>query len=214
MKLPKIFRRKKALRLPKSGGNSLRQAYFGASLVSVGRFTYGTRHLNLKEWGEGASLTIGSFCSLASNITILLGGNHRMDWATTYPFGVIHLNELYPRMSGTAAATNGNVTIGHDVWIGMNATIMSGVTIGNGAVIAAGSLVSKDVGRYEVWGGNPARLLKHRFPLEIMEALDALQWWNRDLETVRKIVPLLIDVPTPERLGEIRDILEGEDLSL
>lgn len=96
----------------------------------------------------------------------------------------------------------------------MNATIMSGVTIGNGAVIAAGSLVSKNVGRYEVWGGNHARLLEHRFPLEIMEALDALQWWDRDLETVRKIVPLLIDVPTPERLGEIRDILEGEDLSL
>lgn len=96
----------------------------------------------------------------------------------------------------------------------MNATIMSGVTIGNGAVIAAGSLVSKNVGRYEVWGGNHARLLEHRFPLEIMEALDALQWWDRDLETVRKIVPLLIVVPTPERLGEIRDILEGEDLSL
>ena len=69
----------------------------------------------------------------------------------------------------------------------MNATIMSGVTIGNGAVIAAGSLVSKNVGRYEVWGGNPARLLKHRFPLEIMEALDALQWWDRDLETVRNL---------------------------
>jgi hypothetical protein len=47
-----------------------------------------------------------------------------------------------------------------------------------------------------------------------MEALDALQGWDRDLETVRKIVPLLIVVPTPERLGEIRDILEGEDLSL
>ena len=211
MKLPKIFRRKKALRLPKAGVAGLRQTYFGASLVSVGRFTYGTRHLILKEWGEGASLSIGSFCSLASDITILLGGNHRMDWATTYPFGVIHVKELYPHApTSAAAATNGNVTIGHDVWIGMNATIMSGVTIGNGAVIAAGSLVSKDVGRYEVWGGNPARLLKLRFPEDIIQPLDQLQWWDRDLETVRKIVPLLMDVPTKARLEEIKQILDGE----
>ena len=70
--------------------------------------------------------------------------------------------------------------------------------------------MSKDVGRYEVWGGNPARLLKHRFPAEIIEPLDQLQWWDRDLETVRKIVPLLMDVPTLARLDDIREILEAE----
>ncbi|WP_298805645.1 CatB-related O-acetyltransferase [uncultured Lentibacter sp.] len=208
MKLPKIFRRKKALRLPKTGVAGLRETFFGASPVSVGRFTYGTGNLILKEWGEGTSLTIGSFCSLASDITILLGGNHRLDWATTYPFGLKYVNELLPRAQNTAAATKGDVSIGHDVWIGMNVTIMSGVTIGNGAVIAAGSVVSKDVGRYEVWGGNPARLLKLRFSEAIIEQLDDLRWWDRDLETVRKIAPLLLEAPTEARLAEIRRMLE------
>ena len=43
----------------------------------------------VKSWGEGATLKIGKFCSIASNVTILLGGNHRIDWVSTYPFAAI-----------------------------------------------------------------------------------------------------------------------------
>ncbi|WP_425375394.1 DapH/DapD/GlmU-related protein [Rhizobium deserti] len=41
--------------------------------------------------------------------------------------------------------SKGPIIVGHDVWIGRRAMIMSGVTIGNGAVVAAGAVVTKDV---------------------------------------------------------------------
>ena len=116
MKLSKIFLRKKALRLSKDAAQATREATFGASKVTVGRFTYGTKNLTLREWGEGASLKIGSFCSLASDITVVLGGNHRIDWATTFPFGS-HKVKGHP-------ATNGDIVIGHDVWISLDVTLM------------------------------------------------------------------------------------------
>ena len=58
---------------------------------------------------------------------------------------------------------NSKVIINDDVWIGVNATILSGVEIGRGAIISAGSLVTGDVKPYEVVGGNPAKKISFRF---------------------------------------------------
>lgn len=71
-----------------------RTAILGNSAISVGRFTYGIENLQIRQWGEGAGLKIGSFCSLADNITVFLGGNHRTDWITTYPFGHVFPDDL------------------------------------------------------------------------------------------------------------------------
>ena len=49
------------------------------------------------------------------------------------------------------------ITIGNDVWIASNVTILKGVTIADGAVIAANSVVNKDIGPSEIWGGSPAK---------------------------------------------------------
>ncbi len=54
--------------------------------------------------------------------------------------------------------------IGDDVWIGYGSIIMSGVKIGDGSIIAAGSVVTKDVEAYSIYGGNPAKKIKDRFP--------------------------------------------------
>lgn len=54
------------------------------------------------------------------------------------------------------------VQIGDDVFIGSNCYIGPGVTIGNGAIVAQHSLVTRDVGAYEVWDGRPARKMAHR----------------------------------------------------
>lgn len=54
------------------------------------------------------------------------------------------------------------VRIGDDVWIGANSTITAGVTIHEGAIIAANSVVTKDVGPFEIVGGVPAKFIKHR----------------------------------------------------
>ncbi len=53
-----------------------------------------------------------------------------------------------------------------DVWVGFGAIILSGVTIGKGSIIAAGSVVTKDVEPYCIYGGSPAKKIKNRFNTE------------------------------------------------
>jgi virginiamycin A acetyltransferase len=81
-------------------------------------------------------------------------------------------------------ATKGDVVIGNDVWIGHGATIMSGVTIGDGAVIAAKAVISKNVGAYEIWGGNPAKLIKTRFSEDVISDLLERKWWDNNIEDI------------------------------
>lgn len=182
----------------------------GASQVTVGRFTYGVEPRNIRQWGEGAGLTIGSFCSVARGVRFVLGGNHRADWITTFPFGHIHRKALGGTDVTGHPATKGDVTIGHDVWIGEDVTILSGVTIGNGAVLAANSTVAKDVGDYEIWGGNPAKFLKHRFDTDTIERLCRLQWWDLEIEVIKRLIPDLSAAPTPEQLDRIeRQVAES-----
>jgi acetyltransferase-like isoleucine patch superfamily enzyme len=145
-----------------------------------GKYTYGREHIKVYAWGEGAKLKIGSFCSIASNCNIYLGGNHRTDWVTTYPFGHIH-KPIFNKFNGTGhPRTNGDVIIGNDVWIGNNVTIMSGIIVGDGAVIAANSHVVKNVDPYSIVGGNPAKTIKYRFGGEQIKKLLTIQWWSWD----------------------------------
>jgi acetyltransferase-like isoleucine patch superfamily enzyme len=177
-----------------------RAGFVGRSPIRVGRFTYGFENISIKEWGEGAALTIGSFCSIASSITIFLGGNHRLDWITTFPFGHIFQEELAGADIQGHPATKGDVIIGNDVWIGHGTTIMSGVSIGSGAVIAANSNVVKDVMPYQIVGGNPAKVIKNRFCDEITELLLALEWWSFPVEVIKQINKDLSAEPTIDAL--------------
>lgn len=149
----------------------------------IGEYTYGCPKVIFEN--EEANLTIGKFCSISVGVEIFLGGNHRIDWVTTYPFN--SLPDYFPEGKNIKGhpATKGNVVIGNDVWIGKNATIMSGVTIGDGAVIAAHSVVVKDIGDYEVWGGNPARYIKKRFDQSKIDQLKADQWWHWDIDKIK-----------------------------
>jgi chloramphenicol O-acetyltransferase type B len=54
--------------------------------------------------------------------------------------------------------------IGNDVWVGYGSVIMQGVIIYDGAIIAAGSIVTKHVEAYSIYGGNPAKKIANRFP--------------------------------------------------
>lgn len=160
-------------------------------IKGVGRYTYGHGNIQIHYWGEDTWLDIGSFCSIAGNIQVFLGGNHRTDWASTYPFGHIHHN-IFPTFNGVGhPATNGDVTIGNDVWIGSNVTIMSGITIGDGAVVGAGSLVTKDIPPYTIVGGNPAKIIKQRFNQTIIDKLLQYKWWDLEISTIDSLSPLL-----------------------
>ncbi len=80
------------------------------------------------------------------------------------------------------------VTIGHDVWIGHGAIILPGTTVGNGAVVAAGSVVTKDVASYSIGAGNPAKVVRERFPKSIWTELEAIGWWDLDHDTLKERV--------------------------
>jgi len=154
--------------------------------IEFGSFTYGNP--TLLSWGENTKLKIGKFCSIANNVTIFLGGEHRNDWVSTYPFNSLLKN--YKHIQGHPKS-KGNVTIGNDVWIGNEVVILSGVKIGDGAVIGACSLISKDVEPYSVVGGNPGQLIKYRFKKEIIDELLDIKWWDLELEEIAEIIPLL-----------------------
>jgi acetyltransferase-like isoleucine patch superfamily enzyme len=169
--------------------------------MNVGRHTYGVKH-GLIVFKDAAELTIGSFCSFAPQFRIFLGGNHRIDWVTTFPFG--HRDPFNDGGEGHPT-TNGDVTIGNDVWVGAYASIMSGVTIGDGAVIAANAHVVKDVEPYEIVGGNPARHIRFRFEPDVINVLQRLKWWELPDEEIHKIIPILTAKPDIKKLWELHD---------
>jgi virginiamycin A acetyltransferase len=158
------------------------------SRFDIGPWTYG-RPLVLSARGETATLRIGSFCSIADEVTIMLGGNHRVDWVTTYPFNV-----LFPeaaRFEGHPVS-KGDVVVGHDVWIGTGALILSGVTLGNGAVVGARSVVTRPVPAYAVAAGNPARVIRLRFSEDQIRRLEHIAWWDWPIEKVQAAWPWLL----------------------
>ena len=171
--------------------------------MKIGKHTYGHNNISVLTWGEGSKLEIGSFCSIASNIKVYLGGNHRVDWITTYPFG--HINQgLFNKFNGKGhPKTNGDVIIGNDVWIGSDVTIMSGVKIGDGSVLANNSHVVKDVEPYSIVGGNPAKLIKYRFEKNIIEKLLEIKWWDLSDKEINELSPLLCS-------ENIQDFLNSE----
>jgi len=160
---------------------------------TIGKNTYGHQHIKLRHWGEPTKLVVGNFCSIAFDVTIYLGGNHRMDWVTTFPFPNNPVLENNNIERSTTVGTKGDVVIGNDVWIGDNVTIMSGITIGDGACIACNSHIVKDVEPYSLVGGNPAKLIKYRFTEEQIKKLLEIKWWFWEDEKINKYVPLLLN---------------------
>lgn len=162
------------------------QVRYNRPNISVGAYTYGVPILRIFEPDE--KISIGKFCSIADNVQIFSGGNHRPDWVTTYPFNKIisefNIIEGHP-------ATKGPVIIGNDVWLGSACKIMSGVTIGDGAVVAANALVTKDVPAYAIVGGVPAKVIDYRFNEEIRKKLLEIKWWDWEDKDIFHAVPLL-----------------------
>mgnify|MGYP001063714453 CR=1 FL=1 len=170
-----------------------------------GKYTYGIPKIIWEN--KDAKLSIGKFCSIAGNCNIYLGGNHRTDWVTTYPFG--HINKkIFNNFDGKGhPSTKGNVVIGNDVWIGDNVTIMSGVNIGDGVVIANNSHVVKSAAPYSIIGGNPAKIIKYRFTKEQIDKLLIIKWWDLDEEKINSITPLLCNNNIDEFINCVNKII-------
>jgi acetyltransferase-like isoleucine patch superfamily enzyme len=146
----------------------------------IGDFTYGIPKVID---GSGKNiLRIGKFCSFGSDVSLMLAANHRIDWITAYPLGLIKGIESEKDF----VFGKGDIIIGNDVWIGNNVIIMSGVNVGSGAVLGAGSIVTKNVEPYEIVAGNPAHHIRFRFSPDKIKALLEMAWWDWDIEKIRQ----------------------------
>lgn len=156
-------------------------------VFAIGPHTYGN---NVRVFRDAMhhTLTIGDYCSLGEGTTFWVGGGHRTEWVTTYPF-----NTLYREFSHIEGhpVSRGDVVVGSDVWTGFESLIMSGVTIGHGAVIGTRSVVTKDVEPYTIVAGSPAKVIRKRFDDATIARLLEIAWWDWDEESVFAAVPLL-----------------------
>lgn len=136
-------------------------------------------------------LIIGKFCQIASGVEFVMNGaNHQMNAATTYPFYTLEgWEQNAPSLNDLPI--KGDTVIGNDVWIGQNATILPGVHIGDGAIIGASSVVGSDIEPYTIVVGNPARVIRKRFDDELIDIMEKLKWWDRSIEEINSLIPIL-----------------------
>ena len=164
--------------------------------IIVGDFTYiadsefeshVTHHY---EWNDD-KLIIGKFCQIAAGVEFVMNGaNHQMNAVSTFPFYTLEGWNMNPPMPFDLPL-KGDTVIGNDVWIGQNAVILPGVHIGDGAIIGANSIVGSDVAPYTIMVGNPARILRKRFDDELIDLLLKLKWWDRSIEEIDSLIPIL-----------------------
>ena len=156
----------------------------------IGNHTYGINNLDIHTYkGSESKIIIGKYCSLSKNITVITGGNHPLEWISTYPFRANW--DMSGKYEDGMPYSNGDIIIGNDVWIGTGATILSGITIGHGAVIAAGSIIVKDVPPYSIFGGSPAKIIRFRFSEIQIEKLLKIKWWDWNDHKVKNNVRFL-----------------------
>ena len=145
---------------------------------SIGDYSYVNNNSKIR------NTKIGKFCSIGANVQIILG-RHPIDFVSTHP-AFYSNDKLFKTFSDSNYINEyEDVTIGNDVWIGEGVLIPSGITIGNGAIIAARAVVTKDVEKYSIVGGVPAKHIKYRFDKDTVEQINASEWWNRKDEDLK-----------------------------
>ena len=164
--------------------------------IVIGDFTYiadsefESHVTHLYEW-NGDKLIIGKFCQIAAGVEFVMNGaNHQMNAVTTFPFYTLEGWSMDPPAPADLPL-KGETGSGNDVWIGQNAVILPGVHIGDGAIIGANSVVGSDIAPYTVVAGNPAKPLRKRFDNELIGLLLEFRWWNRSIEEIDALIPLL-----------------------
>jgi virginiamycin A acetyltransferase len=158
--------------------------------MEIGEFSYFTHAGKLEDTAQilapylGRScrerLVIGKFVQIArGSYFITSSANHPMTGFSTYPFRIFK-----PETFGYKDLPVKDTIVGQDVWIGHDAAIMPGVQIGAGAIVAAASVVARDVPPYAVVGGNPAGIIRMRYPDEVVEELLSIAWWDWPIDRI------------------------------
>lgn len=181
--------------------------------IIVGDFTYISdsdfeNHVTHLYDFNGDKLIIGKFCQIAAGVEFIMNGaNHQMNAVSTFPFYIFEGWDMeLPSLRDLPI--KGDTIIGNDVWIGQNATILPGVQIGDGAIIGANSVVGSNVAPYTIVVGNPARMVKKRFDEELIVLLLRLKWWDKSIDTINSLIPILTNSNLDFVKGEIRKLVE------
>ena len=157
----------------------------------------------------GDKLIIGKFCAIARGVEFVMNGaNHMLDCLSTYPFEIIDEFKGLARPFANRG-NRGDTVIGNDVWIGQNATILPGVHIGDGAIVGANAVVSKDVPAYAVVVGNPAVVKKYRFDEETIKLLLELKWWDKPVEEIKRIIPIISSKDIKDYKQVLRELMNN-----
>lgn len=166
-------------------------------LTEVGEFSYyadpddptGFERNNVLYHYGPERLVIGKYCALAAGVRFIMNAaNHRRDGVSCYPFPMMGGDWLAQMDLLADRPTGRDTVVGNDVWLGYRATVLPGVRIGDGAIVAAHAVVAEDVPAYGVVAGNPARLVRRRFPDDQVRRLQRLAWWDWPVEVVTRHV--------------------------
>ena len=164
--------------------------------IIVGNFTYIAdsefeSHVTHHDEWNGDKLIIGKFCQIAAGVEFVMNGaNHQMNAVSTFPFYTLEGWDMKPP-SASDMPLKGDTIVGNDVWIGQNSVILPGVHIGDGAIIGANSIVGSDVSPYTIVAGNPATQIRKRFDDELIQLMLDFKWWDKSVEEINQLIPLL-----------------------
>lgn len=139
-------------------------------------------------------LIIGKFCSIACGVKFLFNcANHTLKSLSTYTFPLFYEEwELEKSNVASAWDNKGDIVIGNDVWIGLEAVILAGVKIGDGAIIGTRAVVTKDVPPYSIVCGIPAKVIRKRYSPDIIEQLLSLRWWDWTKDRIKRNLPFIM----------------------
>lgn len=147
----------------------LRNFYNKRYFINIGMYSYGC----FDPVRIPKKTYIGRYCSISSTCWVL-NGNHGLNYLSLHPY----LYNVSLGLVKNETISRTELIIEDDVWIGHNAIILPSVThIGRGAVVAAGAVVTKNVKPYEIVASNPARHIRFRFEQDIIDKIEASQWW-------------------------------------
>lgn len=167
----------------------------------VDDYTYIGRHCRL------IHAHVGKFCSIAGDYSQIGMATHSIDNISSSPIFTTPHNATGHKWADCECFDEyKEVVIGNDVWIGSQVMIMGGVIIGNGAVIGAGAVVTKDVPAYAIVGGVPAKIIRYRFPDDVIQRLESLGWWNIDTDMLKANINLFqapLEKDNLEKLAEL-----------
>lgn len=136
-------------------------------------------------------LIIGKFGQFAHGVRFIThGANHHMTGFSTFPFA-IHDPARFMHYASTLQG-GGDTIVGHDVWIGADARVLPGAQIGSGVIIGTGAVVGGTVPDYSVVVGNPGRVIRRRFDVEVIRRLMALAWWDWPIDMILRHEALIV----------------------